>query len=137
LFYLKNAFYNLKLQGYLPTLIVFFTSFITNINFLFFVRQYKTNFILFFFSFFLIFISVIHIFHNFKINFHFQFRKRAQKGRNNMTIAPQPNKKLKATGSKEGERDRKRPRHNPATQHSHEQSIRSKNARTQGPQSKV
>lgn len=54
-----------------------------------------------------------------------------------MTIAPQPNKKLKATGSKEGERDRKRPRHNPATQHSHEQSIRSKNARTQGPQSKV
>ena len=52
-----------------------------------------------------------------------------------MTIAPQPNKKLKATGSKEGERDRKRPRHNPTAPH--EQSIRTKNARTQGPQSKV
>ena len=127
----------MKLQGYLPTLIVFFTSFITNINFLFLSGSTKLIFIQFFFSFISIFISVIHISHDFKIDFHFQFRKRAQKGRNNMTIAPQPNKKLKATGSKEGERDRKRPRHNPATQHSHEQSIRSKNARTQGPQSKV
>jgi hypothetical protein len=52
-----------------------------------------------------------------------------------MTIAPQPNKKLKAAGSKEGERDRKRPRHNPSAPH--EQSLRTKNARTQGSQSKV
>ena len=53
-----------------------------------------------------------------------------------MTIAPTPNKKLKASGSKEGERDRKRPRHIPST--SHDPSIRTKNARNQiGPQSKV
>ncbi|CAG5112120.1 Oidioi.mRNA.OKI2018_I69.chr2.g6372.t1.cds [Oikopleura dioica] len=52
-----------------------------------------------------------------------------------MTIAPTPNKKLKASGSKEGERDRKRPRHIPST--SHDPSIRTKNARNQiGPQSK-